>query len=119
MGIFNERASYQGEITFNPADGSILRMTLQAELPRTGLVANAGIVIDYGSVEIGGRNYICPEHSVSVLAAHIAKPEGMYSKAMYQGPAKIFLNDIVFGEYRRFGSEARILTGEDAQPAPQ
>jgi hypothetical protein len=119
MEIFNERASYQGEITFNPADGSILRMTLQAELPRTGLVASAGIVIDYGSVGIGGRNYICPEHSVSVLAAHIAKPEGMYSKAMYQGPAKIFLNDIVFGEYRRFGSEARILTGEDAQPAPQ
>ena len=116
MQVFNERASYQGEIAFNPGDGAILRMTLQAELPPTGLVPHAGIALDYGIVEIGGKSYICPEHSVSVLAAHVAKPEGMYSKAMYQGAAKNFLNDIVFNQYRRFGSESRILTGEAQAP---
>lgn len=115
MEVFNERASYHGEIAFNPKDGAILRMTLQAELPPSGLVPHAGIALDYGIVEIAGKSYICPEHSVSVLAAHVAKPEGMYSKAMYQGSAKNFLNDIVFKQYRRFGSESRILTG-DAQP---
>ena len=67
-------------------------------------------------VDIGGKSYVCPEHSVSVLAAHIAKPEGMYAKAMYQGAAKNFLNDIVFDRYRRFGSESRILTGEALSP---
>lgn len=113
--VFDERASYQGEIAFNPNDGSILRMTLEAALPPTGLVPSAGIAIDYASVDIGGKTYICPEHSVSTLAAHVAKPEGMYSKAMYMGPAKNFLNDILFAQYRRFGSETRILTGE-AQP---
>src|SRR5579872_292518 len=115
MRVFDERSRYHGEITFNPNDGSILRMTLEADLPPTGLVPGAGIAIDYGSVEIGGKTYICPEHSVSTLSAHVTKPEGMYSKAMYMGPAKNFLNDIVFAQYRRFGSEIRILT-EEAQP---
>lgn len=119
MQVFNERAGYHGEITFNPADGSILRMTVEAELSPSGLVPQAGIAIDYGLVEIGGRRYICPQHSVSKLAAHVAKPEGMYSKAMYQGPAKNFLNDIVFGDYKRFGSETRILAGENLPPEPR
>jgi len=39
--VFNERASYHGEIGFNPADGSILRLTIQAEMPPKGLVPNA------------------------------------------------------------------------------
>ena len=116
MQLFDQRASYHGEIAFNPADGSILRMTLQADMPPKSLVPNAGIAIDYGSVEIGGRPYICPIRSVSSLQAHTAQPHGMYSRAMYNGPTKTFLNDIVFGRYRRFGSESRILTGEVAAP---
>jgi hypothetical protein len=115
--VFNERASYHGEITFDPANGSILRMTLEAEMPPKGLVSNAGIVIEYSSVEIGGQSYICPAKSVSVLLAHTAMPQGMYSRSNYQGAAKTFLNDVAFGQYRRFGSETRILTGEVEPPA--
>jgi hypothetical protein len=116
MQVFDERSPYHGEITFDPADGSILRITLEAEMPPKGLVPNAGIVIEYSPVEIGGKSYICPARSVSVLQAHVTIPKGMYSSSNFQGPAKTFLNDVQFGQYRRFGSEARIV-GESAAPA--
>jgi hypothetical protein len=116
--VFDERASYHGEITFDPADGAILRITLQAEMPPKGLVSSAGIDIEYGPVEIGGKTYICPAKSVSVLLAHTTQPPvGMQARSNYHGTAKTFLNDVVFGQYRRFGSETRILTGENEPPA--
>jgi hypothetical protein len=110
--IFDEKAAYHGEIAFDPADGTILRVTLQAELPPHDLVPNAGLMVEYAPVEIAGKNYVCPARSVSVLAAHTAQPHGMYSRANFQGPSKTFLNDAAFGQYRRFGSESRILVGE-------
>lgn len=116
MQLFDERSAYHGEITFNPADGSILRMTLEAEMPPKGLVPSAGIAIDYGPVEIAGKSYIGPIRSVSQLTAHTAQPHGMYSQALYEGPTKTFLNNAVYDQYRRFGSETRILAGA-AEPA--
>jgi hypothetical protein len=113
---FDERASYHGEIAFDPADGSILRITMEAQMPPKGLVPNAGIAIEYGPVDIGGKSYICPAKSVSVLQAHTAMQQGMASRTNYQGQAKTYLNDVEFGQYRRFGSETRILTGEVEAP---
>lgn len=114
--VFDEKSAYHGEIAFDPADGTILRMTLQAELHPHELVSNAGLVVEYAPVEIAGKSYVCPSRSISVLEAHTAQLHGMYSKTNYQGPSKTFLNDVVFGQYRRFGSESRILVGEN--PAP-
>ncbi len=114
--LFNERAAYRGQIAFNPGDGSILRMSLRAELPPHGLVSNAGLVVDYAPTGIAGKTYFCPSKSISILEAHTAQPHGMYSQADYRGPTKTFLNDMAFGHYRRFGSEARILTGENQPP---
>jgi hypothetical protein len=35
----------------------------------------------------------------------------------YVSPTKTFLNDAVFENYRRFGSETRILAGDNVEPA--
>jgi hypothetical protein len=113
---FDERAPYHGEIAFDPADGTIHRMTLQTELPAHELVASAGITVEYAPTEIAGKSYMCPTRSVSILEAYVYHPRGMFSRADYRGPTKTFLNDVVFGHYRRFGSEARILTGENSAP---
>ena len=85
-------------------------------MPPKGLVPSAGIAIDYGPVEIAGKSYIGPIRSVSQLTAHTAQPRGMYSQALYEGPTKTFLNNAVYDQYRRFGSETRILAGA-AEPA--
>jgi len=109
---FDERAAYQGEIGFDPSNGTILRITMEAEIPAGELVSKAGMLVEYGPVEIGGKTFICPAKSVSLLTVHTAKRMGAYARSSYQGAGKTYLNDVVFSQYRRFGSEMHILPGE-------
>jgi hypothetical protein len=106
---FDERAGYHGEIAFNPADGSVVRLTATVAMPAGGLVPHAGFAIEYSPVEIGGHSYICPAHAVATLQAHTTKQPAAFSKSAYRGDPKTFLNDIAFSNYRRFGSEMRML----------
>lgn len=112
MQVFDERVSYEGEIAFRSADGAIVRLTVQAMMAPQGLVPTAGIAVDYGPVEIGGKTNICPLKSISLLKVYTEKPEGAFSRSHYQGVPKTFLNDVEFGAYHRFGSEVRILAGD-------
>lgn len=112
--IYNERAAYHGDIVFNPADGSIRLLTLQADVAAQGLVAGAGIAIEYAPTEVGGRSYLCPARSISILQAHTAQQSGAFSRSDYKGPAKTFLNDVAFANYRRFGSEMKIVADPSA-----
>jgi hypothetical protein len=109
---FDERAAYHGEIAFDPSTGAILRIAMEAEMPSNGLVSRAGMLIEYGPVEIAGKSFICPSKSVSLLTAHTGRHQGAFSRSNYQGPGKTYLNNVVFGQYRRFGSEMHILPGE-------
>lgn len=109
MKTFDERAGYHGEIAFDPADGSVLRLSATAEMASGELIPHAGFTIEYGSVDIGGRSYICPLHAVAVLHAHTTQQGATISRSAYRGKVKMFLNDIAFSKYRRFGSEMRIL----------
>jgi hypothetical protein len=77
------------------------------------LVTKAAMLVEYGPMEIAGKNYVCPTKSVSILMAHTGQQSGMISKEHYKGSAKTYLNDVAFGQYRRFGSETRILAGGD------
>lgn len=115
--VFSELAAYHGEIAFDPVTGAILRTTLETEMPPNEVVSTAGIVVEYGPVEIGGKSYICPVKSISLLKAHTEGPQpGLHFTSIYSGPGKTFLNDVAFGQYRRFGSETRILTGDSVAP---
>jgi hypothetical protein len=111
--VFKEIVSYHGEIAFDPASGAIFRINMEADLPAGELVSKAGMLVEYGPVEIAGKKYICPTRSVSILQAHTAQQSGMISKEHYKGSPKTFLNDVAFGQYRRFGTETRILAGDD------
>lgn len=108
--LFNERSAYHGDIVFNPADGSIRLLTLEAEMPSGALVSAAGMAVVYAAQEIAGRSYMCPAKSVSTLQAHTAQQTGAVSRSNYKGQPKTFLNDTTFSNYRRFGSEIKILT---------
>jgi hypothetical protein len=114
--VFNELSSYHGDIAFDPATGTIFRITMEAEMPAGGLVSKAAMMVEYGAVEIGGKTYTCPVKSVSILSAHTGQQTGMTSRSNYRGSPKTFLNDVEFGQYRRFGSETRILTGDSLAP---
>jgi len=112
--VFDERSAYHGDIVFDPADGSIRMLTLEAELREAGLVSGAGIAIEYAPQNIGDRSYICPVRSVSTLRAHTAQQTGAVSRSNYKGAAKVFLNEVRFADYRRFGSEMKVVTDSSA-----
>jgi VWFA-related protein len=116
---FAEIAAYHGEIAFDPSNGAILRITLEADMPPNDEVSRNGMMVEYGAVDIGGKNYICPLRGVSILLAHTTTqlPLGMNQGQSLKGPPKTFLNDAVFEQYRRFGSESRILAANSAEPA--
>ena len=115
---FAEVAAYHGEIAFDPTNGAILRITLEAEMPPYEVVSKSRLMVEYGAVDIGGESFICPLRSVSLLSAHTSQPTlGMHPVEIYKGPVKIFLNDAVFERYRRFGSETRIMAWNGVEPA--
>ncbi len=111
--VFREIVSYHGEIVFDPASGAIFRITMEADLSAAELVSKAGIQVEYSPIEIAGKTYICPVRSISILAAHTAQQTGATSRSNYRGATKTYLNDVAFSQYRRFGTESRILTGDD------
>jgi hypothetical protein len=114
--IFSEQAGYHGEIQFDPATGAILRLTVEAELDPSELVASAGMAVEYAPVRISSRDVILPARGISLLQAHTARPHDGMHMAVYSGMPKTFLNDTVFGQYREFRGEARILTCSVSPP---
>jgi hypothetical protein len=89
---------------------------MEAELPAGELVSKAARLVEYGSIEIAGKNYVCPTKSVSILQAHTGQQSGMYSMEHYKGAAKTYLNDVYFSQYRRFGAELRIVANGSVAP---
>jgi len=111
--IFHEYSGYHGEIAIDPADGAILRLTLEADLNATDPISEAAIEVQYGPVDIGGKSYICPIRSVSLsrepaqIYLHL-RPTAGKSK----DPQKTSLNDVNYGQYHLFRAESRILPGD-------
>lgn len=113
--ISDVRSAYHGDIVFDPADGSIRLLTMEADAQEGALVPVAAIAVEYAARDIGGRTYICPVRSVSIQRVHNADQSGAISAATYKGPdykgpVKTFLNDVRFTNYRRFGTETKIRT---------
>ncbi|MGA9241339.1 MAG: hypothetical protein WBW03_05100 [Silvibacterium sp.] len=62
----NQGAGYHGEVAIDPAAGTILRLTVQADLALDSPILRGDIMVEYGPVEIGGKPYTCPIRSVSI-----------------------------------------------------
>ena len=104
---------YHGEIAIDPATGSILRLSLVADLPGLYQSMETAILVEYAPVTIGDRSYICPVHGVAYSKVPVpgATPEGQSGTVTVQTQ----MNDVVFKNYHVFGSETRILDGDKGQ----
>jgi hypothetical protein len=111
---------YHGEITIDPASGSVLRLTVIADIPPPFDIIRNSIMVEYGSVPIGGANYTCPVKSVAYSRTPLFSAEGGVPDRF--APAQTQLNDVEFTDYHIFRSEARIVIGPDTTndnpPAP-
>jgi len=121
--LFEEFRAYHGELTLDPVNGIILRMTLIADPEKGSQIAEAELMVEYGPVELGGKKYFCPVRSISVSRApgeieRIA-PEHQRVLSMAQAtasdeagegaPLETMLNETTFDNYHLFRAEARIL----------
>ncbi len=102
--------AYSGEIAVDPDTGAIIRITLSAEQGSVNS-SESGIVVEYGPVEIAGKTYICPIHSVAFWRAmpDLRKGVAPAPEQVQMDQEEIFLNDVSFTNYHVFRSEMRIL----------
>jgi hypothetical protein len=125
---FQQFSGYHGEMAVDPANGAILRLTLEADLTPADKIIRSDILVEYGPVEIGGKTYICPLKSVSFSDAPALVPMPWRSSA-YRGGAllehdshtasmhlRAMLNDVVFEQYHLFHANARMLAGSNGAP---
>jgi hypothetical protein len=112
--------AYHGEIALNPADGSILRLTVIPEMKADDPMTSADLMVDYGPVEIGGIKYICPAKSVALSQVRVVNREmddQWNVERSFLGPPQIYLNEVIFTRYHLFRSESRVLTGGESEAA--
>lgn len=110
LGDTVQHPAYHGEIAINPVDGSILRLTLVAELKPGDSVTEADILVEYGPVEIGGKTYICPVKSVNLVRFPVTGAVQSGNTTQYiPGFLKTQVNDSLYKQYHMFRAEIRIL----------
>ena len=116
---------YLGELAIDPGTGAILRLTMEAELgwirePNLNPVLpakGAAMMVEYRPVKIGGREYICPQRSVVIMRVRTVTTLTTWGQTFdVYAPYETRLNDIVYTDYHKFGSEARMLPGFDVVP---
>jgi VWFA-related protein len=127
--LFQEYSAYHGELTVDPADGTILRMTLIADLEKRAEIAEADLMVEYGPVELGGKKYFCPVRSISVsrapgeieriapVHAQILSLEQATSthEAGAGAPLQTMLNETTFDSYHLFRADAQILSADNSE----
>jgi hypothetical protein len=75
------------------------------------------MMVEYGPVEIGGRKYICPDRSVVIMRFRTVNTLNIWGQTFnVYGPYETRLNDTVYTDYHKFGSEVRMLPGFDVVP---
>lgn len=112
---FGGYTAYHGEIGIDPDTGAVLRIEAVADLNGRVPLDEGGIVVQYGPVEIGGKTYICPLHSVSLWRSLSESTlQNWDEKFLTWGPYETTVNDIRYSDYHMFRAKVRILPGPDS-----
>ena len=116
---FSQLAAYHGEMAIDPASGTVLRLMLVADMKPDDPVVKSGIVVEYGTVEIGGRTYFCPIKSISSTQAQTLQfnPRYLTPVAEQLQPLKTWLNNVSFEQYHVFRAETNVVAGNEPLPA--
>ena len=101
---------YHGEVAIDPTTGTILRLAVEADPDLGSDILRADVMVEYGTVNIGGKSYTCPVRSVSLSQAMtVILNQAAQGSSASQGYAITRLNDVTFDNYHVFRSTSRIL----------
>jgi len=111
--------SYHGEIAVDPESGEILRLTIQTVIPDGQPIYEAEFLVEYGPVELGGREYLLPSRSVTISVAPVPVmvQEGhcvdrSCVHGLFAHPKDTVVRDTVYTSYHAFRGDTRILPGD-------
>ena len=114
-------SAYHGELTIDPATGTILRMTMIATIKdRPG--SRWKIMVKYGLVVLGGKKYFCPVKSIALYRGP-AQDAFLSRRGSTDGgsrrlpkrasedhvPSVIQLNETIFDHYHLFRVTVRMI----------
>jgi hypothetical protein len=109
---FTAMPGYHGEIEVDPATGAVLRVQLDADLQRFVPADRSDLMVNYGRVSIGGREYVLPLRSVSVMRHRLVWPWGEWGQTFLTwGPWSTKVDEFTFSNYHVFRGSSRILEG--------
>lgn len=89
--------AYHGEIAVDPANGNILRLTIESELKPPHQIFDSSIEVEYGPVTIGTASYICPVKGVAL--SKVSFPNDDPKSQEPTAPPQTFINDVSFTEF--------------------
>ncbi len=110
--VVRTRPAYHGSIWLDPADGSVYRVTMEADMDKALPFRRAAILVEYGPVEIAGGRFTCPLRSLAVSETQ-ATAETRSGTAV-----TLWLNETLFSDYHRFGSASRMVNETAGIQAP-
>ncbi len=117
QGGFQRLAGYHGHITIDPVTGAVLRLEAEADLVGFPPVNRSDVMVDYGPVVIGGKTYIRPLKSVSIMRMRSVTTLSEWDESFKTyGPYATMINDITYSDYHVFRAKSRVLPGFN--PAP-
>ena len=102
---FRDHPAYHGEVVLSPDSGSVLRITIEAELDNSAPILTSQLAVQYDDVEIGGRSYLCPMQSIAMTALHNSKMEHINGVGIER-----HVNEVQYLDYHKFGSTSRMIT---------
>ena len=124
---FTETPGYHGTISIDPVTGTVVRITIEAELDRSDPLSRAATAIEYGRVSIGDQSYFCPVHSLALsmedgdlagLNLSRSSDSSQSENPVWASPSTggekqpiLLINETRFADYHRLGSTVRVLTG--------
>ena len=109
----------------SPDTGAVFRITVESDpgwirekdLSPLRPVLFSSMMVEFGPVDIGGRSFICPRHSVVVTRERTVRPLSFWGlNFSVYGPYQTLMNDTAYRNYHKFGSESRMLPGFEVVP---
>ena len=114
---FLTRPGYHGSLWVDPVTGTILRATMEADTKGSSQFKRAAILVQYGPVQIGESEFICPVRSLALSMAVDGANLDPLTRMPGNAPTQ-WLNESQFTGYHRFGTTTRIVK-DVAPPQPQ
>jgi hypothetical protein len=105
-----ESRGYHGSLWLDPATGTILFITIEADSKGSDNFQRADMLVEYRAVKIGDSSFTCPVRSLA-----LSKTVMIVGAGAGDEPSQ-WLNETLFTDYHRFASTTRIVGDE---PAPQ